>query len=56
MAICPKCGKVLEKESDYVIEKNIKLELPGILGIASSKAFPVSCRYCGTILGFVSFG
>jgi predicted nucleic-acid-binding Zn-ribbon protein len=55
MAICPKCGKVLEKESDYVIERNIKLELPGFFDIGS-KAFPVSCRYCGTILGFVSFG
>jgi len=51
VAKCPKCGRELE-ESDYVAEK-IKIKIPYVMS-AGTFGVPVSCRYCGTLLGFIN--
>ena len=51
MAKCPKCGRELE-ESDYVAEK-IKIKIPYVMS-AGTFGVPVSCKYCGTLLGFIN--
>lgn len=48
MANCPKCGKRLDSE-DYVLEDDILIPSYFTLG---NRAMPISCKHCGTLLGF----
>jgi|ACXL01.1.fsa_nt_gi ribosomal protein S27E len=50
MVKCPKCGKTLEAD-DYIVD--IENMIPLYFTIAS-KATPISCKHCDTLLGFKS--